>query len=293
MHMPEHRLTKPYQDSRPGTPEGAAASTAAARPAEQPGTAHPTAASTGTAHPAAAHPAGGSAGTAHPGTAHPGTTHPGTAHPGTTHRHYLPGMGRHWLLPLYDPLTRLLGSRRAHRLLAEEADVQPGQRVLEIGCGTGNLLLRVKRLRPDAAGTGLDPDPRALARAARKARRAHLPVRLDQGFADRMPYPDGSFDRVLSAFMLHHLEPGDRVAALREVRRVLAPGGSLHLIDFSGGREQPHGFLGRRLHRNLRMRHNLDGAIPDLMREAGLTGVRETGQHHTRLGPYASYAAYR
>src|SRR5215475_1104449 len=157
-----------------------------------------------------------------------------TAQPG---RSYLPGMGRDWLLPLYDPITRALGAPSAHRLLADQADLRPGQRVLEIGCGTGNLLLMVKRRHPDATVVGLDPDPEALARARRKAARAGLSVQLDRGFADELPYPDGSVDRVLSAFMFHHLEPADRRSALREVRRVLAPGGSLHLLDFGGARE--------------------------------------------------------
>jgi SAM-dependent methyltransferase len=208
-------------------------------------------------------------------------------------RDYLPGMGHDWLLPVYDPLTRLLGARSAHRQLAGHADLRPGQRVLEIGCGTGNLALLVKRLRPDVEVVALDPDPRALARAGRKARRAGLPVRFDRGFAEELPYPDASFDRILSAFMFHHLEPTRREDALREVSRALRPGGSLHLLDFGGTGEGSHGLLARRLHRSPRFRDNVGDRIPALMRGAGLSDPVETGQRVTHLGRYTIYLATR
>ncbi len=213
-----------------------------------------------------------------------------TAAPG---RSYLPAMGRDWLLPLYDPFTRALGVRTAHRRLIEQADPRPGYRVLEIGCGTGNLLLLLKRLHPDAVGTGLDPDPRALARAGRKARRADLTVRLDRGFASELPYPDASFDRVVSAFMFHHLEPADRLAVLREVRRVLAPGGSLHLLDFGGAGEGSEGLPARLAHRSHRLHDNFGDRIPTLMREAGLVDPAETGHRVGLLGRYTYWRAHR
>src|ERR1700754_568285 len=75
---------------------------------------------------------------------------------------YLPAMGHDRLLPLYDSFTWLLGASRVHRRLAVRAGVEPGHRVLEVGCGTGNLALRVQRMQPTAEVVGLDPDPLAL-----------------------------------------------------------------------------------------------------------------------------------
>ena len=194
------------------------------------------------------------------------------------HRHqehdYLPAMGNDRLLPLYDTFTWLLGVPRVHRRLVELAAIEPGHRVLEIGCGTGNLALRAQRMHPDAEVVGIDPDPLALERARRKADRAGLPVRWDRGKAGELPYPDESVDRVLSALMFHHLDDAEKKSALAEVRRVLRPGGQLHLVDIAG---HHHGRVGRRMLRNEHLRDNAGEGIPNRMREAGLTDVR-TGE---------------
>ena len=212
-----------------------------------------------------------------------------TDHPVAAAGHYLPAMGRQWLLPLYDPFTRLMGAGRAHADLLAGADIRPGARVLEIGCGTGNLLLRVKRRCPDAEVTGLDPDPAALRLARRKADRAGLAVRLDRGFATDLPYPDASVDRVLSAFMLHHLDPADLPRALAQVRRVLRPGGSLHIVDIAGG-HHGHGPLRWLARRNRRLGHT---PPQRLLAEAGLKDAAPTGQRNTRMGTVAFYRATR
>ena len=102
---------------------------------------------------------------------------------------YLPAMGHDRLLPLYGPLQRLLGMESVHRQLVDQARIQPEQRVLEIGCGTGNLAILIKRLHPDAEVVGIDPDPKALARAQRKAGREALSVQLDRGFAEELVAP--------------------------------------------------------------------------------------------------------
>jgi ubiquinone/menaquinone biosynthesis C-methylase UbiE len=118
--------------------------------------------------------------------------------------------------------------------------------------------------------------------------RAGLEVRLDRGFADRLPYADGSVDRVLSSFMLHHLPGEQKLDALREVHRVLAPGGSLHLLDFDHHRPAP-------VHELLRPKHDHspDGAAQALMVEAGLRDAVEVSRGKSFMGGFAHYRAVR
>jgi ubiquinone/menaquinone biosynthesis C-methylase UbiE len=193
----------------------------------------------------------------------------------TGHGHgYLPAMGHDRLLPFYDTFTRLLGVRSLHRTLADQAGIAPGQRVVEIGCGTGNLTLLVAHRHPAATVVGLDPDPLALARARRKSARDGSPVQWDLGSAADLPYPDESVDRVLSCLMFHHLDEGEKNRALSEVRRVLRPGGRLHLVDFAGDHR---GFLTRLTRHHPRLQDNAGDRIPARMREAGLRDVSDLG----------------
>ena len=199
-------------------------------------------------------------------------------------RSFLPGMRQRWLLSLYDPLNRLLDVGRIRRRLLDQADLRPGQRVLEIGCGTGDLLLAAKRAQPAAVLVGLDPDLPALARAHRKARRRGLAVQLDRGYADELPYADDSVDVVLSSFMLHHVPAGEREPAMREVLRVLRPGGALHLVDVGGS--------GHSGHRHRFTREHAVDDVPDLLRRAGFAEVVETGSDvHRWVGRYTTYRA--
>ena len=207
-------------------------------------------------------------------------------------RIYIPAAGHDWFLPFYDPIVKLLGGDSARRALVDQASIRSGHHVLDIGCGTGSLVILIKRLHPDVYVVGLDPDPKALARGRRKAERAAVSIQFDQGFSDDLPYPEASFDRVISSFMFHHLEPDEKEKTLSEVRRVLKPGGSLHLLDFGGPESSSHGFLPRLLHFSHRLRGNFEGRIPTLMSLAGFAASKEVSHRATFLGHIAYYQAY-
>ena len=208
-----------------------------------------------------------------------------------TSRTYLPAAGRDWALPLYDPFVRLLGGDAARAALLEQGALRAGHRVLDIGCGTGTLAVLIKRRYPEVEVVGLDPDPKALARAARKAQRAALSIQLDRGFADELPYPEGSFDRVFSSFMLHHVEGDAKAATLREVRRVLKPGARFHLLDFATSDSHSPGRISRWLHSSHRLHDNSDERILPLMRQADLLDPRRVATRSGFLGDIGYYQA--
>jgi ubiquinone/menaquinone biosynthesis C-methylase UbiE len=205
---------------------------------------------------------------------------------------YLPAAGHDALLPGYDLLTRLFGFNRVHEKLMRQAELADGNRVLEIGCGTGNLSVRVKRAYPSVEVTGSDPDPLALKRAQRKAVQM-TGIRFERGYAQELPYADGTFDRVLSSMMLHHLDSAAKTAAAAEIFRVLRPGGRLHVVDMGGNMTAHDGVAARLVMRSDHAAGNLGDAIPRLLRAAGFDCTEVATQRHRFVGRLTYYRAAR
>ncbi len=209
-------------------------------------------------------------------------------------RAFVPAAGHDRLLPLYDPFVRLvLRNEKTRGELVRGAGIAPGQRVLDLGTGTGELALLIKRRHPTARVTAIDPDEKALARARAKAERAGLELQLEMGFGDALPFADGAFERVLSSLVLHHLTRAEKLATLREVKRVLALDGSLHVLDFGPPRSGLDRLLTHTIHHGERMAENLAGELPALMSEAGLARARESASIRTLLGRLSLYEARR
>ena len=204
---------------------------------------------------------------------------------------YLPAAGHDAFLPAYDLIARVLGFNSVYQRLVTQADIADGHRILEIGCGTGNLTVRAKRAHPSADVIGCDPDPRVLAVANRKAARL-TGIRFEQGYAERLPYPDGEFDRVLSSMMLHHISDDAKPAAAAEIFRVLRPGATLHLVDI-GGDTTSGGLMARLIRHNHHVAGNLGDAIPRLLRSAGFDCTELATERHRFVGRLTYYRATR
>lgn len=105
-------------------------------------------------------------------------------------------------------------------------DARPGVRVLDLGCGRGEVLLACARRGADVAGIDYSP---AAVEISRETLGAVPGADVREGDVTRLPWPDASFDRVLSGDVIEHLHPADGEAMLREAHRVLRPGGTLVL----------------------------------------------------------------
>ena len=203
----------------------------------------------------------------------------------------MPAAGRDVFLPLYDPLTKLLGFEAILASLIQQADLQPGFRVLDVGCGTGTLAVMIKRQHSSIDVVALDPDRHALARAERKAARAGVAIQFDRGFSDSLPYDREVFDRVFSSMMFHHLRRAEREPTLREIRRVLKPAGRLEFLDLVSSSAHAHGLLARIFHPPKQLDQNADRPLLDLMSRAGLADARRVGDRNTVAGPVGFYQA--
>ena len=170
-------------------------------------------------------------------------------------------------------------------LLLSGVELRPGQRVLDIGCGTGTLICELKRREPGLDITGIDPDAKALALARKKAEHsveARGPgrgqtsgIELVEAFSDALPAAAHSFDHVFSSFMFHHLEAAEKRATLVEVLRVLKPGGYFHLLDF---RDEPQhkSFALRLLHAfslETKITGQRESEVEALIRAAGFVNI--------------------
>ncbi len=175
----------------------------------------------------------------------------------------------------YDVFVGLLTGGRSRRLYGEIltlARLQPGENVLDVGCGTGSLaILAGQTAGAETAIHGIDPAIAMVERARQKAKQAAVEVDFQPGAAEAIPFPDSTMDLVMNSLMIHHLPLDLRLAALREMYRVLKPGGRLLIVDF----EPPRAGLYRMVLDHLpgEMMSIDNTLIPPLVREAGFTDV--------------------
>lgn len=204
---------------------------------------------------------------------------------------FIPALAFHRLTPLFDYVAAVAVRDRAikRRLLAY-AGIENSEQVLDVGCGTGTLALRAARAARGVRVTGLDADASILARARRKAAREGLDITFDEGRSTALPYPDASFDLVLSTLFFHHVDDNAKRQTASELIRVLRPGGRVVVGD-----------LGRPQNRVMRVATlvtvqlfdgfettalNVRGGLPEVLSAGGLRAVEVRDRLNTPTGTY-------
>jgi ubiquinone/menaquinone biosynthesis C-methylase UbiE len=197
----------------------------------------------------------------------------------STHTHH---HGRDRLIRwarVYDFGTGMLGRRRKrlHTMLADDLQLQPGDRILDMGCGPGRLaIVFAERVAPTGSVDGIDAAVEMINRASSRARKRGVPATFQVGFAQDLPFADDTFDAVACTLALHHVAEDDQPAAVGEMYRVLKPHGRLLIAEFHKGPGRRH--VGPRW-----LRHSGEDMLDKALWLVGASGFVDAASGGTNL----------
>ena len=208
---------------------------------------------------------------------------------------YVPALRFDFLTRFYDPLVRLSTREIAFKkALIKQAALAENHRILDLACGTGTLLIAIKKRFPRIEAVGYDVDAEILDLARRKAKNAGVQITFKQGFSHKLSFENETFDRVFSTLAFHHLNLERKNETLREIRRVLKPHGEFHLADFALPKNKSQFLLSkwiRLIDGHETTRDNLRGKLIGLMEENGFQNVRRTKYFKTMIGTIRLFRA--
>ena len=201
---------------------------------------------------------------------------------------YIPALKYRALTRYYDWVVSLTTREQIFKTaLVNQAAPLAGQHLLDVGCGTGTLTQMFAEREPSLTITGLDADSGALELAKTKFASMDQRVSLWQGFAQDMPFETATFDVAVSSLFFHHLTRLQKLDVLKQIHRVLKPGGRLHIADWG----KPSSSIQRMLFLLVQCldgfettRDNVKGVLPILIEEAGFVVVDSKDCVATPLG---------
>jgi ubiquinone/menaquinone biosynthesis C-methylase UbiE len=192
--------------------------------------------------------------------------------------------GRHLnhVASLYDPLVEKMSFGRERRFREKTLaimDINPHDKVLDIGCGTGSLTILIdKHLSGEGQVIGIDAAPKMIKIAQKKAARDGSNATFAVGIAEKLNLEDSSFDIVVNSMFTHHIDNELKRLAFAEMFRILKPGGRLCTADI----DKPSTFLAALLGWTSRyllfqpeLEDNLNGKLPELIQEANFKDVNK------------------
>jgi ubiquinone/menaquinone biosynthesis C-methylase UbiE len=176
----------------------------------------------------------------------------------------------------YDIFSSLGGlgiNSRNSRMVIELARVKPGDRVLDVGCGTGNLTLTAQSYAgPSGKVYGIDASPEMIEAAQKKAAHTGGKVVFEMGLIEKLDFPEATFDVVISRLAIHHLPDDLKLQGFAEILRVLKPGGHLLIADFNPPTNTFLNHITSMLVGPHMMQTNIDG-LPAMMEKAGFVEI--------------------
>ncbi len=209
---------------------------------------------------------------------------------------FTPAAGISLLTPLYDSGVRLLTREKKWReQLVAIISPQKSDRILDVGCGTATLALKIAQACPGVEIHGIDPDPKILEFASKKIDAASQDVSLHQGFVNCHSTSSlGKFTKIVSSLVLHQTPIEEKKNILSSMAQLLEPGGSCYIADYG----QQRSALMRALFRSTIQvldgvrdtQANADGCIPTLMEEAGFELIKEVYVIPTVTGSISIYS---
>ena len=200
---------------------------------------------------------------------------------------------RYWAR-FYDAVSMLMSLGRApaiRNVTIELAGVAPGDKVVDVGCGTGSLAIAAKgKAGPTGEVHGIDAAPEMIEVARRKAAKhalsgaegAGVDVRFQVGLIEDLPLPDGQLDLALSSFMLHHLPDDLKRKGFAEIHRVLKPGGRFLAVDFGSRTNSVIGHVMTALIGH-GAKHSNATELMAMMADAGFAEVEEVKTRYKQL----------
>ena len=194
----------------------------------------------------------------------------------------------HWAR-VYDLGHGLLGRRgnRLRAMLADDLELRPGDRVLDVGCGPGRLtLVFAKRVGPTGAVDGIDAAVEMINRASSQARKRGVAASFQVAFAQNLPFPNATFDAVACTLALHHVAEDDQSTAVEEMYRVLKPTGRLLIAEFHKGQGRRH--AGPRW-----LRHSGEDMLDKALGLVRASGFIDVASGSTNLGWLGKITAHK
>jgi len=203
---------------------------------------------------------------------------------------FTPPLGHKALTPFYDTAVAIFtreGAWRAH--LVEVLAPQPGDVILDIGCGTGSLAHFIHRASPAATYLGLDPDEAAVNIAKERSSKAALPAQFIVRFFDGSETVDGEPpNKILTSLVLHQTPLEEKRRIIKRAYDLLPQGGVFIIADYGAQRSALMRFVFRWTVQALDgvadTQPNADGILPEILSETGFASVTETAAFTTPSG---------